>query len=73
MKKTQLLPACWQKVGVNINPLKAELQASINRIAKSNWYWWRITISRDLNNLLNVTEKLRLNCKIILLPQNYSY
>jgi ATP-dependent Clp protease ATP-binding subunit ClpB len=46
------------KVGVNINPLKAELQASINRIAKVTGTGGEITISRDLNNLLNVTEKI---------------
>lgn len=46
------------KVGVNINPLKTELQASINRIAKVTGSGGEITLSRDLNNLLNVTEKI---------------
>lgn len=48
------------KVGVNISPLKAELKDSINRLAKVSGTSGEINISRDLNNLLNLTEKIAL-------------
>ena len=46
------------KVGVNINPLKQELISSIQRLPKISGNGGEITISRDLTNLLNVTEKI---------------
>ncbi len=48
------------KVGVNIQPLKTELQASINRLPKVSGAGGEINVSRDLNNLLNITEKIAL-------------
>ena len=46
------------KLGVNIIPLKTELNNSINKIAKVTGNAGEITVSRDLTNLLNVTEKI---------------
>lgn len=46
------------KVGVNLNPLKLELQSSINRLPKISGNGGEINLSRDLANLMNVTEKI---------------
>ncbi|RTK99082.1 MAG: ATP-dependent chaperone ClpB [Proteobacteria bacterium] len=46
------------KVGVNLNPLKAELTESINKLPRVSGSGGEITLSRDLNALLNVTEKI---------------
>lgn len=48
------------KVGVSIPPLKASLQNVINNLPKVSGNGGEINVSRDLNNLLNVTEKIAL-------------
>jgi ATP-dependent Clp protease ATP-binding subunit ClpB len=44
--------------GVNLGPLKAALQQSIERLPKIESNSGEVAISRDLNNLLNLTDKL---------------
>ncbi len=46
------------RAGVNLAPLKSSLNAAIANLAKSTAQDGEISISRDLNNLLNVTDKL---------------
>ncbi|HEY2628901.1 MAG TPA: Clp protease N-terminal domain-containing protein, partial [Usitatibacter sp.] len=46
-----------QRAGVNIGPLKKSLEDSIARLAKVEGTGGEINVSRDLNNLLNLTEK----------------
>lgn len=48
------------KVGVNIQPVKEELKKSIEKLPKISGNDGEINVSRDLNNLLNVTEKISL-------------
>ncbi len=46
-----------QRSGVNIGPLKNNLQQSINRLPHVEGQPGEVSISRELNNLLNVTDK----------------
>jgi len=46
------------RAGVNVPPLKASLERSIDRLPKVEGQGGEITISRDLNNLLNLTDKI---------------
>ena len=46
------------KAGVQVNTLKTALNASIGNLPKSDNSGGEIAISRDLNNLLNITDKL---------------
>ena len=46
-----------QRAGVNLAPLKKALADSIARLAKVEGTGGEITVSRDLNNLLNLTDK----------------
>src|SRR3954451_13287347 len=46
-----------QRAGVNVPPLKAALTKSIARLPKVEGQGGEIGISRDLNNLLNLTDK----------------
>lgn len=46
------------RAGVNLTPLKAQLNSAIANLSKSTASNGEIAISRDLNNLLNVTDKL---------------
>ena len=46
------------RAGVNLAPLKSSLNTAIANLAKSTSQDGEIAISRDLNNLLNVTDKL---------------
>ncbi|MBC8023767.1 MAG: type VI secretion system ATPase TssH, partial [Burkholderiales bacterium] len=46
-----------QRAGVNVAPLRKALEESIARLAKVEGTGGEITISRDLNNLLNLTDK----------------
>ena len=46
------------RAGVNLAPLKTSLNAAIANLSKSTAQTGEIAISRDLNNLLNVTDKL---------------
>ncbi len=46
------------RAGVNLTPLKNSLLSSVNNLSKSASSNGEIAISRDLNNLLNVTDKL---------------
>lgn len=48
------------KIGVNVLPLQDELKMSIEKLPKVSGNDGEINISRDLNNLLNVTEKISL-------------
>ncbi|MCB5186280.1 ATP-dependent chaperone ClpB [Methylobacillus gramineus] len=45
------------RAGVNLVPLKAALQLTVNNLPKVQSSGGEISISRDLNNLLNVTDK----------------
>src|SRR5437763_5079408 len=46
-----------QRAGVNVPPLKKAIDDSIRRLPKVEGTGGEITISRDLNNLLNLTDK----------------
>jgi len=46
------------RAGVQLNPLKSGLNAAIGNLPKSPDTSGEVAISRDLNNLLNVTDKL---------------
>ncbi|MCX7626946.1 MAG: ATP-dependent chaperone ClpB [Methylophilaceae bacterium] len=46
-----------QRAGVNLGPLKTGLQQAIHRLPKVEGHGGDITISRELNNLLNLTDK----------------
>ena len=46
------------RAGVQLNPLKNSLNTAINALPKSSVASGEIAISRDLNNLLNLTDKL---------------
>ena len=46
--------------GVHLAPLKSALASAINHLPKSSDSSGEVAISRDLNNLLNVTDKLAL-------------
>src|ERR1700694_2454427 len=46
------------RAGVNVPPLRAALERSIARLPKVEGQGGEITISRDLNNLLNLTDKI---------------
>src|SRR5256886_7287778 len=46
------------RAGVNVAPLKAALERSIARLPKVEGQGGEITISRDLNNILNLTDKI---------------
>ncbi len=46
-----------QRAGVNLGPLKTGLQQAITRLPKVEGHGGDVTISRDLNNLLNITDK----------------
>lgn len=48
------------KAGINILPLKQELQKIVENLPKVTGTQGEVNISRDLNNLLNVTEKISL-------------
>ncbi len=45
------------RAGVNLEPLKAGLQVAINQLPKVSESSGEVAISRDLNNLLNLTDK----------------
>jgi ATP-dependent Clp protease ATP-binding subunit ClpB len=49
--------ALLQRAGVNVAPLKSALNKAISRLPKVEGQGGEITISRDLNNLLNLTDK----------------
>ncbi len=46
-----------QRAGVNLNPLKTDLQQTLERLPKIEGNAGEVSISRDLNNLLNITDK----------------
>jgi ATP-dependent Clp protease ATP-binding subunit ClpB len=46
-----------QRAGVNVAPLKSALQQSIARLPKVEGHGGEVSISRELNNLLNLTDK----------------
>src|SRR5690242_1239375 len=46
-----------QRAGVNVAPLRKALEDNIARLAKVEGTGGEITVSRDLNNLLNLTDK----------------
>src|SRR5438067_7823004 len=45
------------RAGVNVPPLKGALQKSVSRLPKVEGMGGEITVSRDLGNLLNLTDK----------------
>ena len=50
--------ALLARAGVQVNPLKTALNQAISNLPKATETNGEIAISRDLNNLLNVTDKL---------------
>jgi ATP-dependent Clp protease ATP-binding subunit ClpB len=46
-----------QRAGVNVAPLRKALEDAIARMPKVEGTGGEITVSRDLNNLLNLTDK----------------
>jgi ATP-dependent Clp protease ATP-binding subunit ClpB len=46
-----------QRAGVNVAPLKAALQAAIDRLPKVEGHGGEVQVGRDLGNLLNLTDK----------------
>ncbi|MEO1765823.1 ATP-dependent chaperone ClpB [Thiobacter aerophilum] len=46
-----------ERAGVNVQALRAGLKASINRLPKVEGHGGEVNISRDLNNLLNLTDR----------------
>src|SRR6202165_490130 len=46
-----------QRAGVNVAPLKKALEEAIARLPKVEGTGGEISVSRDLNNLLNLTDK----------------
>jgi ATP-dependent Clp protease ATP-binding subunit ClpB len=46
------------RAGVQLNPLKTALNTAIANLPKSGEVTGEVAISRDLNNLLNITDKL---------------
>src|SRR5690349_17993981 len=50
-------PSILQRAGVNVAPLKKALEDAISRLPKVEGTGGEITVSRDLNNLLNLTDK----------------
>lgn len=50
--------ALLARAGVQINPLKASLTTALERLPKATENNGDVAISRDLNNVLNVTDKL---------------
>ncbi|MCW5601211.1 ATP-dependent chaperone ClpB [Nitrosomonas sp.] len=51
-----------QRAGVNVNPLREALAKSLARMPKVEGVGGEITISRELNNLLNLTDKEAQKC-----------
>ncbi|MGB0128180.1 MAG: ATP-dependent chaperone ClpB [Rhodocyclaceae bacterium] len=49
--------ALLQRAGVNVGPLKAALEKLIDRLPKVQGAGGEVQIGRDLNNLLNLTDK----------------
>jgi ATP-dependent Clp protease ATP-binding subunit ClpB len=49
--------AILQRAGANVQALRNGLQASITRLPKVSGQGGEVSISRDLNNLLNLTDK----------------
>jgi len=49
--------ALLQRAGVNVSPLREALKKSIQRLPKVEGTGGEITLSRDLGNLLNLTDK----------------
>ncbi len=45
------------RAGVNVGPLRTELGAAIGRLPKVEGHGGDVTVGRDLNNLLNLTDK----------------
>ena len=46
------------QAGINLAPLKINLQAALENLPKISSNAGEVAISRDLNNLLNLTDKL---------------
>jgi ATP-dependent Clp protease ATP-binding subunit ClpB len=57
-EENSIIASILAKSGVNILPLKQELNNLINKLPKVSGNGGDITVSRDLNNLLNVCEKI---------------
>src|SRR5574341_230804 len=49
--------AILQRAGVNVPPLREELNKSIQRLPKVEGTAGEVNVSRDLGNLLNLTDK----------------
>jgi ATP-dependent Clp protease ATP-binding subunit ClpB len=49
--------ALLQRAGANVQPLKAALKSAIERLPKVEGHGGEVQLGRDLNNLLNLTDK----------------
>ncbi|MEW9898806.1 ATP-dependent chaperone ClpB [Chitinivorax sp. PXF-14] len=52
------IPSLLQRAGVNVPPLKTALEAAIKRLPQVEGTGGEISVSRELGNLLNLTDKL---------------
>ena len=50
-------PALLSRIGVNIQPLKDALKKSLDRVPKVEGHGGEVSVSRDLGNLLNLTDR----------------
>ena len=64
--------ALLQRAGVNIALLRNGLKSAIERLPKIEGTAGEVTISRDLGNLLNLTDMKRRNAAINTSPPNCS-
>ncbi len=49
--------AILSKAGVNVQPLREAIRASLDRLPKLEGHGGEVGLSRELNNLLNLTDK----------------
>lgn len=59
-EENSTLASVLARVGVNLQPLKSELNNLVSKLPKVTGSAGEISVSRELNNLLNVTEKIAL-------------
>lgn len=62
-EENSTIAGIFAKLGINKNSIKNELQKIIEGLPKVTGTMGEINISRDLNNLLNITEQISLKLK----------
>ena len=48
---------CWPRPGSTCGPLRDSLKAALGRLPKVEGHGGEVNVSRELSNLLNVTDK----------------